>query len=45
MAGFSSEARDYAQEHGLSLITRDGLREQLRALTEHDLARALSRAS
>jgi hypothetical protein len=45
MAGFSAEARDYAREHGLSLITRDGLREQLRALTEHDLARALSRGS
>jgi hypothetical protein len=45
MAGFSAEARDYAQEHGLSLVTRDGLREQLRALTEHDLARALSRGS
>lgn len=45
MAGFSAEARDYAQEHGISLITRDGLREQLRALTEADLARALSRGS
>lgn len=45
MAGFSSEARDYAQEHGIALITRDGLREQLRALTEHDLVRALSRGS
>lgn len=43
MGGFSSEARDYAQQHGLVLISRDGLREQLRSLTERDLQRALSR--
>ena len=43
IAGFSSEAREYAQNHGLVLIGRDGLREQLRALTERDLVRALSR--
>ncbi len=44
MAGFSAEARDYAQAQGLVLIARDGLREQLRALPERDLMRALSRA-
>ncbi len=43
LAGCLSEAREYAQTHGLVLISRDGLREQLRALTERDLARALSR--
>ena len=43
IAGFSSEAREYAQTHGLVLIGREGLREQLRALTERDLVRALSR--
>jgi hypothetical protein len=43
MAGFSAEARDYAQQHGLVLIGREGLREQLRALTERDLVRVLAR--
>ena len=43
MAGFSSDAREYAQNHGMVLIGKEGLREQLRAMTERDLARALSR--
>lgn len=43
MAGFSAEAREYAQEHGLVLINRDAFREQLRALPERDLARAMLR--
>jgi hypothetical protein len=43
LAGFSSEAREYAQTHRLVLISREGLREQLRVLTDRDLARALSR--
>jgi hypothetical protein len=43
LAGFSAEARDYAKQHGLVLISKDGLREQLRALPEHDLARIFGR--
>jgi methylmalonyl-CoA mutase cobalamin-binding subunit len=43
VGGFSAEARVYAQEHGLSLIGKEGLREQLRALTERDLAHVLAR--
>ena len=43
LGGFSSEARIYAQEHGLSLIAVERLREQLRALTERDLANVLAR--
>lgn len=44
IAGFSSEAREYAQLHGLSLLSRDSLREQLRGLTEQNLSRVLGRA-
>lgn len=44
VGGFSAEAREYAQAHGLVLIGRDALREQMRALTERDLARVLARA-
>ncbi len=40
---FSAEARAYAREHGLALIGKAGLREQLRALTERDLANVLAR--
>lgn len=43
LAGFSPEAREYAQTRRLVLISGDGLREQLRVLTDRDLARALSR--
>ena len=43
LGGCSSEARIYAQEHGLSLIGVERLREQLRALTERDLANVLAR--
>ena len=43
LAGFSAEARDYAKQHGLVLIGKEGLREQLRALPEHDLARIFGR--
>ena len=43
MGGFSAEARDYAREHGLVLIGKEGLREQMRALTERDLAHVLAR--
>jgi len=43
LAGFSAEARDYAKLHGLVLIGKEGLREQLRALPEHDLARIFGR--
>ena len=43
LAGFSVEARDYAKLHGLVLIGKEGLREQLRALPENDLARIFGR--
>jgi len=43
LGGFSAEAREYAREHGMSLIGKEALREQMRALTERDLANVLAR--
>jgi len=43
LGGFSAEAREYAREHGMSLIGKEALREQMRALTERDRANVLAR--
>ena len=43
MAGFSAEARSYAQEHGVALMGKESVLDQLRALTDTDRARIMAR--